>query len=81
MCDMLCADLAVVLQPQELDFVLQQSHIGTAVLQTLATMVVASRMKEEQKLRVDENITVLQDAMGGCERCVPQVTLPQTQSS
>lgn len=27
-----------------------------------------SGMREVQKLRLDENITVLQDIMGGCER-------------
>lgn len=67
---LLRADLAAVLQPQELDLILQQPHTGTAILQALGSVVAASRIKEVQKLRIDENITVMQDTMGGCERCV-----------
>lgn len=58
----------MLLQPQELELILQQPHIGTAILQALGAQVAASRAKEVQKLRIDENITVLQDTMGGCER-------------
>lgn len=66
---MLCtADLALVLQPQELQLIIAQPHTTTAILQALSAMVAASHMKEVQKLRIDENITVLQDTMGGCER-------------
>ena len=64
------ADLGAVLQPAELDLVLQQPHTGTAILQALGSVVAASHIKELQKLRIDENITVMQDTMGGCERCV-----------
>lgn len=63
-----CADLAALLEPRELQLILQQPHIGTAILQALGSLVSASHAKEVQKLRIDENITVLQDTMGGCER-------------
>ena len=63
-------DLAAILEPQELEVILQQQHLGTAILQALGAVVSASRAKEVQKLRIDENITVLQDTMGGCERYV-----------
>lgn len=70
-CDLPCcaADLALVLRPLELQLILQQPHTTTAILQALGALVAASHMKEVQKLRIDENITVLQDTMGGCERC------------
>lgn len=58
----------MVLQPQELQLIITQPHTTTAILQALSAMVAASHMKEIQKLRIDENITVLQDTMGGCER-------------
>lgn len=64
------ADLALVLQPQELDLVMAQPHTCTAILQALGQLVAASRIKEVQKLRIDENITALQDTLGGCERWV-----------
>ncbi|WIA34766.1 hypothetical protein OEZ86_013072 [Tetradesmus obliquus] len=57
-----------VLLPEELEFVLQQRHAGTAVLQALGECVQASHMQPMQKMRLDENITVMQDVMGGCER-------------
>lgn len=64
-----CAtDLAMVLHPLELQLILQQPHTTTAILQALGALVAASHMKQVQKLRIDENITVLQDTMGGCER-------------
>jgi predicted membrane chloride channel (bestrophin family) len=62
------ADLAVILQPQELELIMAQPHTCTAILQALGQLVAASRIKELQKLRIDENITVLQDTLGGCER-------------
>jgi hypothetical protein len=52
--------LQSVLQPEELQFVLQQRHAGTAVLQALGECVQASHMQPMQKLRIDENITVMQ---------------------
>lgn len=58
----------MLLKPHEVELILQQPHIGTAILQALGAQVAASRAKEVQKLRIDENITVLQDTMGGCER-------------
>jgi hypothetical protein len=69
-CALLCcaADLALVLHPLELQLILEQPHTTTAILQALGVLVAASHMKEVQKLRIDENITVLQDTMGGCER-------------
>jgi predicted membrane chloride channel (bestrophin family) len=62
------ADLSSVLQPQELQLIASQPHTGTAILQALGAVVAASSIKEAQKLRIDENITCLQDTMGGCER-------------
>lgn len=61
-------DLALVLHPLELQLILEQPHTTTAILQALGALVAASHMKEVQKLRIDENITVLQETMGGCER-------------
>jgi predicted membrane chloride channel (bestrophin family) len=60
----------MVLQPHEVELLLQQPHVGTAVLQQMGALMAASSMREVQKLRIDENITVLQDTMGGCERWV-----------
>jgi hypothetical protein len=65
----------LVLQPEELQLITAQPHTTTAILQALGALLAASRMKEVQKLRIDENITVLQDTMGGCERCAPKLKL------
>ncbi|KAF8057910.1 hypothetical protein HT031_005856 [Scenedesmus sp. PABB004] len=64
----LAASLRGVLAPHEAELVLRQPHAGTAVLQALGAYVRASCMREAHKLRIDENITALQDIMGGCER-------------
>jgi hypothetical protein len=40
--------------------VLQQRHAGTAVLQAMGECVQASHMQPMQKMRIDENITVMQ---------------------
>lgn len=59
-CCLLCTALQGVLLPEELEFVLQQRHAGTAVLQALGECVQASHMQPMQKMRLDENITVMQ---------------------
>jgi hypothetical protein len=56
----MCSALQGVLQPAELEFLLQQRHAGTAVLQALGECVQASHMQPLQKIRIDENITVMQ---------------------
>eukprot|EP00775_Hariotina_reticulata_P010167 gene10169-10327_t len=62
------ASLRGVLQADEVQLVLRQPHPGSAILQALGQFTRASGMKELHKMRIDENITVLQDVMGGCER-------------
>lgn len=59
-CCLLCTARQGVLLPEELEFVLQQRHAGTAVLQALGECVQASHMQPMQKMRLDENITVMQ---------------------
>lgn len=66
-CD-LRAELAGILAPEELELLLVAHHRPSFALSVLTELGAAAPLRESHRIRLDENLTYFEDAVGSCER-------------
>jgi predicted membrane chloride channel (bestrophin family) len=57
-----------VLEPHELDYLASANHRPLAVLQAMSSLLTAAELDANMRCHVDENLTVMEDVLGACER-------------
>jgi ion channel-forming bestrophin family protein len=62
------SELAGLLGPSELQSLLAARHKPSFALSVLTELCAAADLRESHRVRVDENLTFLEDAVGSCER-------------
>lgn len=64
------AELAEVLTPEELTQLMDAHHRPSFALSVLTELGAAAPLRESHRIRLDENLTYFEDAVGCCERII-----------